>query len=702
MVTGSEFQDRIERLERRLDETNVVVRRLEGRPQHPAPQHPAAPPSAPPPSAPRHTAPPAPRPRVPADWVVELPSAPASPRRERHYTVEDAGHWLAWLGGIATVLGIILFLALAVAHGWIGESARVVLAAVGSAALITGGAWLHGHRGRTEAAVAMVGAGTAGMFATLLVASAGYHLIAWPLALAGSIATGALATVLAIRWASQAIAAIGLLGALLAPALLGALGDTSAIAILAVASASAMAVIVWRDWSWLALATPVIAAPQWAVWISGGHTTAADAVVLAAFALLGLVGGVASQLKSRSDHIHPPTACLLVINGCIVGTLGEVALRNVSGAAAAEIYLAALAVVHVIIAVALRRRLTAPARTLVIALGAVLADVSFGLAASGLALTLGWAATALGCALIIRRTDRGGAEEATVGLGLGAHIALVLARALLAVPPSALGGGNDVSQLLAVATLAACCIASGLVTRRRVPPLATALNALGLVSIAYLTAATLAGDALVLAWALEAAALVQLYRRTEDPAAWFGSLAFFAGAVLHAVIVEAPPGSLITGAPALHAAAIALAAIAVTAIQIGRDDAELRRPAVALAAIMLLYLASVTIVTIFQPGPGGAPATVLDLGVRQQGQVLLSVLWSAVGLTALIGGLRRKLDPLRLAGLALLLLTAAKVFVYDLSTLTSIYRVISFVALGLLLLAGAFAHQRMRPTPPRA
>ncbi len=40
-----------------------------------------------------------------------------------------------------------------------------------------------------------------------------------------------------------------------------------------------------------------------------------------------------------------------------------------------------------------------------------------------------------------------------------------------------------------------------------------------------------------------------------------------------------------------------------------------------------------------------------------------------------------------------------KVFVYDLSTLTSIYRVASLIALGLLLLASAFAYQRLRPPP---
>jgi uncharacterized membrane protein len=91
------------------------------------------------------------------------------------------GRVLAWIGGLAVVLAIILFLGLAISHGWIDEPARVMLAGVASIALLAGGCWLHGHRGRTEAARTMVGAGTAGLFATLTVAGTLYSLVA-PLA----------------------------------------------------------------------------------------------------------------------------------------------------------------------------------------------------------------------------------------------------------------------------------------------------------------------------------------------------------------------------------------------------------------------------------------------------------------------------------------------------------------------------------------
>jgi len=51
---------------------------------------------------------------------------------------------------------------------------------------------------------------------------------------------------------------------------------------------------------------------------------------------------------------------------------------------------------------------------------------------------------------------------------------------------------------------------------------------------------------------------------------------------------------------------------------------------------------------------------------------------------------------LRLAGFALLAVAVGKVFLYDMAALDQGYRVLSFVVLGLLLLAAAYAYQRMR------
>ena len=101
--------------------------------------------------------------------------------------------------------------------------------------------------------------------------------------------------------------------------------------------------------------------------------------------------------------------------------------------------------------------------------------------------------------------------------------------------------------------------------------------------------------------------------------------------------------------------------------------------------------------TPFQPGLEGLALG--ELGVREQGQALLSGLWALTGFGVLVAGLLADRPELRRAALVLLGVTVVKVFLYDLSALSSIDRVASFIVLGLLLLGGAFAWQRMRPRP---
>ncbi len=59
--------------------------------------------------------------------------------------------------------------------------------------------------------------------------------------------------------------------------------------------------------------------------------------------------------------------------------------------------------------------------------------------------------------------------------------------------------------------------------------------------------------------------------------------------------------------------------------------------------------------------------------------------------------MRRHSPQARLGGLALLAIAIVKVWTYDLAELEELARALSFVALGLVLLAGAFAYQRFKP-----
>lgn len=75
---------------------------------------------------------------------------------------------------------------------------------------------------------------------------------------------------------------------------------------------------------------------------------------------------------------------------------------------------------------------------------------------------------------------------------------------------------------------------------------------------------------------------------------------------------------------------------------------------------------------------------------------LLTVSWGMQGLALLGCGFAFRERILRLQGLALLLVCILKLFLYDLRNLEAIYRILSFVALGLILLSVSWIYSRFR------
>jgi uncharacterized membrane protein len=224
------------------------------------------------------------------------------------------------------------------------------------------------------------------------------------------------------------------------------------------------------------------------------------------------------------------------------------------------------------------------------------------------------------------------------------------------------------------------------------------LDIAGLACVALLTAMTLDGLPLVLTWAAEVVALATIGQRTRDLLSLGAAGAFLGLAAVHALVFEAPPVSLVTGLADPAAGLLAMASVAGAALLLAEklkpSRPEERKTALGAAALTLLYLGSVAVVTPFESSTAFDSAL---LSAHQQGQMVLSVFWALVGLGTIVVGLRRDWDVARLAGLAVLGLSVTKVFLLDLATLTSLYRVVSFIGLGLLLLVGAFVWQRLRP-----
>jgi uncharacterized membrane protein len=634
-------------------------------------------------------------------------TAPAPQRRE--VAVEDllGGRVLAWLGGIAVLVGIVFFFALAISHGWIGPAARTLIAGAGALALLIGGIWLHDHKGRTDAALAAVSAAVAGLFATVTVAAQVYHLVPSFAGLLLAAAVGAVATTLAVRWESRGVAALGIGGALLAPVLVGAPSSTGSIAFLLVAGAAASGVLLWQRWDWLAFGAFIVATPQWIAWLLHDPSVATALVVLVCFGALNVAAAIGFELRMQSERLRASASFLLALNALVLTTVGWFWLDGQHHHTIAELWLVGIALLHVSVGLSERRveRVSHELGLLSLVLGAAGVDLAYGLIVSGPALAVGWAASAVGFALVTKRSREGSTDQRLAQIGLGVHVGLALVRALLAdAPPSAVtggAGGELLSAAVALSALAAACFVSARVAEDGRPELRIALDSLGLAALAYLTAIALDGIALPLAWAAEAGALAQIAHRSKDRVASVGALGFAALAGAHATLIEAPPRALVYGVDHLAAAAgvlVVVSAVTLRMAQLGTGGGERQRLALhASGALTALYAASIAIVTAFQPGTPGAELSIFDIGTRQQGQVLLSAMWAVVGVSALLVGLRRDVRGVRLGALALLMVTVGKVFLYDLATLTSVYRVASFVGLGLLLLAGAFAWQRMRP-----
>jgi hypothetical protein len=123
------------------------------------------------------------------------------------------------------------------------------------------------------------------------------------------------------------------------------------------------------------------------------------------------------------------------------------------------------------------------------------------------------------------------------------------------------------------------------------------------------------------------------------------------------------------------------------------------------AVALVVYALSIGVVDIFQ-AQAGSDASIETFmathegrfanlaSLQKQAQVALSILWACLGVGFFVFGILKGRSPVRMIGLVLMGLATAKVFIYDLAALDASYRVLSFVGLGILLLASSYVYQR--------
>jgi hypothetical protein len=225
----------------------------------------------------------------------------------------------------------------------------------------------------------------------------------------------------------------------------------------------------------------------------------------------------------------------------------------------------------------------------------------------------------------------------------------------------------------------------------------TAYWAIAIVLAIFADPLLLDGTFVVLGWAALGVAVAWLGGRVREPQLFIGAAAPVALSVIQAVAIQAPPNHLFTTRlhPAYGSGSIFIAALAVAGLAYFAR-AELGRLGVFrnalwwLAGVLTVYGLSLLILELVEWISSAPLHTEF-----QRGQTAVSAFWGLLGLALLYAGLKRNIRPLRIAGLVFFPIILAKIFLFDLPSLSSVTRALSFLAVGAVLLLGGFFYQRL-------
>jgi uncharacterized membrane protein len=537
----------------------------------------------------------------------EPPPGPFNPMSRIEFERLFGGRVLAWVGGLATLLGIVFLMRSAVDSSWFTEEVRALLAAAGSLLLLGFGVWLHERKGHIELGRLLVAVAIPGLYATTVVATQTYDLISPVLGLEAAALIGVVGVAVAVRWSSMLVGSVGILGALAAPIFVGTASEGGSIAFVAVALAAGVGVLLWQRWDWLALGAFAISAPQLVAWIGSsgfisleGATDPSQPVPLVLAVLVGfwvLYAAAAFGYELRSDEARLPVSSwlLLLCGSVFVVGAGAVVIGGDS-ALALDAWIFGFAAAHLLLGgTAIRFGVHREIGSLLTGGGIGLAAFGVASAFDGPTVVATWAAAAAALAYLSTRVDATPApalsDARRLLLAACGFLGLAIAHVLLVeAPPAAIAEGvADLgSSLVAIASCAIAALACWHFGRNVDRRIATVTGFVGATGLVYL------GSVLI----IDAIGADEGGEAREIGQSWLS--AFWAAAGLGAVIVGMVRRSV----------NIRLGGLALLALVIGKvwtyDLAELEElpRALSFVALGLLLLISAFAYQRFKPEDG--------------------------------------------------------------------------------------------------
>ncbi|WP_051342062.1 DUF2339 domain-containing protein [Pseudonocardia spinosispora] len=170
---------------------------------------------------------------------------------------ESAVNILAWVGGAITLVGVVLFLALAASRGWFGVPLRLALGGALGLALVGIGARLHRREDGRAGALALAATGIAALYLDVGTATAKYDYLPHALGLALGLLVAVAGIALADRWRSELLACGVVVGVGLMLPFVNDGPLALLVALVLVPQVAAVPSVVRRGWTWLGLVASV-------------------------------------------------------------------------------------------------------------------------------------------------------------------------------------------------------------------------------------------------------------------------------------------------------------------------------------------------------------------------------------------------------------------------------------------------------------
>jgi len=633
------------------------------------------------------------RPASPTDALafrrLEAEADHTTAEAEESFETMIGTRWLLYVGIVAIVIGAAYFEKLAIERGWIGETARVLQGGVVGLALVYVGTRFV-RAGYSLYGQMISGGGAAILYVSTYAAFNFYHLIDRPVAFVLLAGITAMTAVLADRQRSQGLAVLAVGGGFGTPFLLPS-GSDAQIALFgydAILVAGTMYLAHRRNWPLLNVVSYV-------------------------FTLL-TIAGWADRFYTREKYLRTELF-LTLFCGMFLYILHECRRSKSDGAQMAALLLwTAPAAYYVSSLLVLAPHQTAMLVWLVaVMLAGGMASAVFGVLA-GIAV---WAAVTL--PLLIWAVQHTGAQWLVPGLAATGGIyvialavqlralleddrldpavviwlhlngLLMFASAYFLIEPIRLAFTAPVAAVFAAWNGA---IAAALISRRRDYAIHFVALAFTLLSIAI--ALQFDGPAVTVGWAAEGAAIVALGLRERRDWLRLGGVALFVVAVMRTLDMllghPAPINqTLFLNERALSAGFVMALSYVLAWLHHRDPDAPERAIAIGVALIAAQFLGLVILTSEINAYGG-------ERNDHFAQEAMLSVTWALYATVLIVIGLRRHYAPIRYFAMVVFALTTAKVFFVDLAQLDRIYRVMSVIGVGILLLLTSWLYQRSR------